>query len=64
MTIFDPAAMQVVIAAPLLEKRGNAQLVALPGGQLLLVGGRSYVDAQAVVRLFLSLLLFMVSDHG
>lgn len=31
MAVFDPVGMQVVTAALLLEKRGNAQLVALPG---------------------------------
>ena len=31
VAVFDPVGMQVVTAALLLEKRGNAQLVALPG---------------------------------
>lgn len=52
VAVFNPASKKASTVAPLLEKRGNAQLVALPGDRLMLVGGRSYVISQAVVRSF------------
>lgn len=52
VAVFNPATKETIAVAPLLKKRGNAQLVALPDDRLMLVGGRSYENSQAVVRPF------------
>ena len=50
LAVFNPADGTVRTAAPLLEPRGNAALVALPEGRLMLLGGRIFDEDEAVVR--------------
>ena len=53
--MYDPVERKTYTAAPLLKPRGNTALVALPNERLMVVGGRTYVDSQAVVRASLRL---------
>ena len=49
LVVFDPKSNAVKSLAPLLEGRGDGTLVMLPGGRLMLVGGRSMIMSQPMV---------------
>ena len=48
--VFDPATGQSRALAPLQTARGNGQMVATADGRLMVLGGRTFVNNEAIVR--------------
>ena len=48
--VFNPATGESKALAPLQMARGNAQMVATDDGRLMVLGGRTFVNDEAIVR--------------
>ena len=48
--VFDPATGVSTALAPLQQARGNAQMVATDDGRLMVLGGRAFINDEAIVR--------------
>ena len=48
--VFDPATGKSTALAPLQTARGNGQMVATADGRLMVLGGRTFVNDEAIVR--------------
>ncbi len=48
--VFDPATGASTALAPLQMARGNAQMVATDDGRLIVLGGRAFLNDEAIVR--------------